>query len=56
MLKGTGIEVTNTPGVLTDATAEIAMMLILMSARRAGEGKTSPCWRMEWLASNTHVV
>ena len=38
-LKGTGIEVTNTPGVLTDATAEIAMMLILMSARRAGEGE-----------------
>ena len=39
VLKGTGIEVTNTPGVLTDATAEIAMMLILMSARRAGEGE-----------------
>ena len=38
-LKGMGIEVTNTPGVLTDATAEIAMMLILMSARRAGEGE-----------------
>ena len=38
-LEGTGIEVTNTPRVLTDATAEIAMMLILMSARRAGEGE-----------------
>mgnify|MGYP000850637132 FL=1 len=34
-----GIQITNTPGVLTDATAEIAMMLILMSARRAGEGE-----------------
>ncbi len=34
-----GIRITNTPGVLTDATAEIAMMLILMSARRAGEGE-----------------
>jgi len=34
-----GIQISNTPGVLTDATAEIAMTLILMSARRAGEGE-----------------
>ena len=34
-----GVQVTNTPGVLTDATAEIAMTLLLMSARRAGEGE-----------------
>ncbi len=34
-----GITVTNTPGALTDATADIAMMLILMAARRAGEGE-----------------
>ena len=34
-----GIVVTNTPGVLTDATADCAMMLILMVARRAGEGE-----------------
>lgn len=34
-----GIEVTNTPGAVTDATADIAMTLILMSARRAGEGE-----------------
>ena len=34
-----GIAVTNTPGVLTDATADIAMTLLLMSARRAGEGE-----------------
>lgn len=34
-----GIVVTNTPGVLTDATADTALMLILMVARRAGEGE-----------------
>ena len=32
------IVVTNTPDVLTDATAEIAMLLILGAARRASEG------------------
>ena len=30
---------TNTPGVLTDATADIAMALILMSTRRLAEGE-----------------
>ncbi len=34
-----GIIVTNTPGAVTDATADIAMTLILMTARRAGEGE-----------------
>ena len=34
-----GIRVSNTPGVLTDATADIAMALILMVARRTGEGE-----------------
>lgn len=33
------IVVTNTPGAVTDATADIAMTLMLMSARRAGEGE-----------------
>ena len=37
--RNAGVIVTNTPGVLTEATADIAMMLILMSARRAGEGE-----------------
>lgn len=37
--RGVGIAVTNTPGAVTDATADIAVMLILMSARRAGEGE-----------------
>jgi lactate dehydrogenase-like 2-hydroxyacid dehydrogenase len=33
------VAVTNTPGAVTDATADIAMTLILMTARRAGEGE-----------------
>ncbi|MBY8822075.1 2-hydroxyacid dehydrogenase [Sphingomonas colocasiae] len=33
-----GVTVTNTPDVLTDATAEIAILLMLMAARRADEG------------------
>jgi lactate dehydrogenase-like 2-hydroxyacid dehydrogenase len=33
------IVVTNTPGALTEATAEIALLLMLMAARRAGEGE-----------------
>jgi len=37
--KRLGIVVTNTPDVLTDATAEIAIALMLMAARRAGEGE-----------------
>lgn len=34
-----GVTVTNTPGAVTDATADIATTLILMTARRAGEGE-----------------
>jgi lactate dehydrogenase-like 2-hydroxyacid dehydrogenase len=34
-----GIVVTNTPDVLSDATAETAMLLMLGAARRAGEGE-----------------
>ncbi len=37
-LKARGIVVTNTPDVLSDATAEIAMLLLLGAARRAIEG------------------
>ena len=37
--KATGVTVTNTPGAVTDATADTAMTLMLMSARRAGEGE-----------------
>ena len=34
-----GIVLTNTPDVLTDATADLALTLLLMVARRAGEGE-----------------
>ena len=37
--KGAGILVSNTPGAVTDATADIAVSLILMTARRLGEGE-----------------
>lgn len=37
-LKARGIVVTNTPDVLSDATAEIALLLLLGAARRAFEG------------------
>ncbi len=34
-----GIVVTNTPGVLTEDTADVALALMLMAARRLGEGE-----------------
>ena len=37
--KARGLTVTNTPEVLTDCTADIAMLLLLMVARRGGEGE-----------------
>ncbi|QYK43474.1 MAG: D-glycerate dehydrogenase [Paracoccaceae bacterium] len=37
--RAAGVAVTNTPGAVTDATADIAMLLILATARRAGEGE-----------------
>lgn len=37
--KQAGVLVSNTPDVLTDATADIAMTLLLATARRAGEGE-----------------
>ncbi len=46
--KAAGVAVTNTPGAVTDATADIALTLMLMSARRAGEGERlvrSGAWR-----------
>ncbi len=51
--KDRGIVVTNTPDVLSDATAEIAMLLILAAARRASEGERlvrSRAWR-DWSPS-----
>ena len=37
--KSANIVVSNTPGALTEATAEVALLLTLMVARRAGEGE-----------------
>ena len=37
--KASGVLVSNTPGAVTDATADTALTLILMAARRAGEGE-----------------
>ena len=37
--RAAGVAVSNTPGAVTDATADIALTLILMTARRAGEGE-----------------
>ena len=37
--RGLGLTVTNTPDVLSECTADIAMTLMLMVARRAGEGE-----------------
>jgi lactate dehydrogenase-like 2-hydroxyacid dehydrogenase len=37
--KARGLAVSNTPDVLTDATADLTMTLLLMVARRAGEGE-----------------
>jgi lactate dehydrogenase-like 2-hydroxyacid dehydrogenase len=37
--KKKGVVVTNTPDVLSDATAELTMMLLIGAARRAGEGE-----------------
>ena len=48
--KNRGIVVTNTPDVLSDATAEIVMLLLLGAARRASEGERlvrSSEWR-DW--------
>lgn len=46
--KARGIAVTNTPGALTEATADIAFLLLLGAARRASEGEPlvrSGAWR-----------
>ncbi len=37
--RAAGLVVTNTPGAVTDATADVAVTLMLMAARRAGEGE-----------------
>lgn len=51
--KRRGLVVTNTPDVLSDATAEVAIMLMLGAARRASEGERlvrTATWR-DWSPS-----
>jgi glyoxylate reductase len=43
-----GVIVSNTPGVLTEATADIAFALILMATRRLGEGERLIRARTGW--------
>jgi glyoxylate reductase len=43
-----GVVVTNTPGVLTDATADLAMALILIVTRRLSEGERLVRRRERW--------
>ena len=43
-----GVIVTNTPGVLTDSTADLAMALILIVTRRLGEGERRIRSREPW--------
>ncbi|HEY1316988.1 MAG TPA: D-glycerate dehydrogenase [Gaiella sp.] len=43
-----GVIVTNTPGVLTDATADLAMALILAVTRRIAEGDRLVRARVKW--------
>lgn len=54
-LRKRGISLGNTPGVLTETTAELAMALLLATARRLPEGTqavesgTWPSWRPMWM-------
>jgi glyoxylate reductase len=43
-----GVVVSNTPGVLTEATADLAFALILMATRRLGEGERLIRARTPW--------
>jgi glyoxylate reductase len=43
-----GVLITNTPGVLTEATADLAMTLILAATRRIGEGERLIRKREPW--------
>jgi glyoxylate reductase len=43
-----GVTITNTPGVLTDATADLAMALLLAITRRLGEGERLIRSRERW--------
>jgi len=51
-----GVVVTNTPGVLTEATADIALALILMATRRLGEAERLIRTGEPWAWSMTFLL
>ncbi len=51
-----GVLVTNTPGVLTEATADLAFGLILMATRRLGEGERTIRGRVPWSWHMFHML
>ena len=51
-----GIWITNTPGVLTDATADLAMALILMVTRRLGEAERAVRAGQKWSWSMFYML
>ena len=53
--KERGIIVTNTPEVLTDATAEISILLLLGASRRAYEGRKD-AEKEKWLWSTDYLI
>ena len=53
--KERGIVVTNTPEVLTDATADISMLLLLGASRRAYEGRVD-AEQESWLWSTNYLI
>ena len=53
--KKRGIAVTNTPEVLTDATADISVLLLLGASRRAYEGRKA-AEKENWLWSTDYLI
>ena len=51
-----GVVVTNTPGVLTAATAELTIALVLALLRRIGEGERLLRRRQQWLWAPTFLL
>jgi len=51
-----GVRFTNTPGVLTEATADLAFALILMATRRLGEGERVIRRREAWSWSMFYLL
>ncbi len=51
-----GVRFTNTPGVLTDATADIAFALILMATRRLAEGERLIRAQQPWKWNPTFML